>query len=126
MTGVQTCALPIYIEILICDAYQKNIIDKLPFLDIIIDDGSHKLHDQKKFIELYMPKMKTNSLMVIEDIQKVDYIDELFCECKKQALMNNLDDNKIIIPKFYDLRKNKNRYDDLIFEISIKKNIKFL
>lgn len=114
------------IEILTCNAYQISTTEKLPFLDIVIDDGSHKLQDQKKFIEIYMPKMKINSLMIIEDIQKVDYIDDLFCECKKQEIINNLDKKKIIIPKFYDLIKNKNRYDDLLFEISIKKNIKCL
>ena len=52
------------------DAYQKRVADMFePDLDIIIDDASHNIWDQVKAIELYLPKLSTNGIFIIEDVE---------------------------------------------------------
>ena len=50
------------------NAYSSEFADRMPALDIVIDDGSHVMADQEKFIELYAPKLKSGGVLVIEDI----------------------------------------------------------
>lgn len=82
--------------------------------DIILEDASHRLDHQLKSIELYLPLLNDDGIMIIEDIQNIDDLPTLynavntdthFCYC-------------------IDLRKNKMRYDDVILVIE-KKNPKF-
>ena len=39
--------------------------------DIIIDDGPHSLQSQKDALRLYLPKLKPNGILIIEDIQSL-------------------------------------------------------
>jgi hypothetical protein len=61
-------------NIIIADAYLKEVADKFDELDVAIDDGPHSLESMKSFIELYWPKIKKNGYLVIEDIQAPDWL----------------------------------------------------
>ena len=96
------------------DAYDKNIIekkfiDKERSFDIIIDDGPHTIQSQKDFIKLYLPLLKNDGIMIIEDIACLAYIEML-----KNIVPNEF--KKYI--EVYDLRKIKHRYDDILFIIN--------
>lgn len=74
----------------------------------MLDDGPHTLQSQKDFIKLYSHLLSDNGILIIEDVQYIKWIDEL-----KNITPENL---KQYI-KIYDLRKNKGRYDDIVFTI---------
>jgi hypothetical protein len=47
------------------------------FIDIAIDDGSHKLEDQLKFIKTIYPILNTGGILIVEDVADIDnQIDE--------------------------------------------------
>ena len=75
----------------------------------MLDDGPHSLESMIKFIELYSQIMTDDGILIIEDIQSWDWINML-----KEHVP---DDLKQFI-KVYDLRENKNRYDDIVFTIN--------
>jgi hypothetical protein len=56
-------------KVRIADAYLKSSLVGFPNFDIVIDDGSHYLNDQIKFICNLLPKLNNNGIMVIEDIR---------------------------------------------------------
>lgn len=91
------------------DGYTQNYINKTPGFDIIIDDGPHTLHSQIQCLNLFLPKLKTNGLLVIEDIEDIEYIKEF---------------NKIISKLSYsvkteivDTREQYNQFDNIIFAV---------
>lgn len=93
------------------DAYDKQFVqDKLPisYFDYIIDDGSHKLADQKLFIDLYYPLLKRDGKLIIEDIQGVGYFNELLNYCRIKKLKF----------KPIDLIHVNGKIDDLMIEIT--------
>lgn len=75
--------------------------------DIILEDASHQLDHQLESIELYLPMVKEDGIMIIEDIQDVNHLPAIY--------------DKINTEKYFaytvDLRFNKNRWDDLIVVI---------
>jgi trans-aconitate methyltransferase len=73
-------------------------------IDIVIDDGSHKLADQIKSFSILFPKLKKGGLYIIEDIVSIDEV--------KQSLLNLHSSAKI-----YDFRNITNRHDDVLVEI---------
>jgi hypothetical protein len=79
----------------------------------MLDDGPHSLESMKQFIKLYSQIMTDDGILIIEDVQSWDWIDIL-----KKEVPDHL--QKFII--IYDLRPNKNRYDDIVFTID-KSNI---
>ena len=90
------------------DAYNPIFVDSLGKFDIIIDDGPHLFEYQKKAIELYLPKLNSKGIMVIEDVENIENAHELLK----------------MTPQFYiseiiDLRDIDKRYDSII--ISIKR-----
>jgi hypothetical protein len=95
------------------DAYNENIF-KTNFLDtglkfdFMLDDGPHTLDSMIKFIELYSQIMTDKGILIIEDVQRMEWIDTL-----KKAVSPELQQ----YIKVYDLRQNKNRYDDIVFTI---------
>ena len=104
------------------DAYDKkfiknNFIDKNINFDIIIDDGPHTLKSMKFFVKNYLPLLNDKGIMVVEDIQKIKWIDILI-----DSIPSHIYDN--VSFKTIDLRKEKNRYDDILFVIKKKKLIK--
>ena len=79
----------------------------------MLDDGPHSLESMKQFINLYSQIMTDDGILIIEDVQSWDWIDIL-----KNEVPANL--RKFI--KIYDLRQNKNRYDDIVFTIDKSNN----
>ncbi|CAB5221580.1 Methyltransferase domain containing protein [uncultured Caudovirales phage] len=64
-------------KIITCDAYTKLSADTLGMFDIIVDDGPHTLQSMKDCINLYLPKVNSGGVLVIEDIPHVEWYDEL-------------------------------------------------
>ena len=95
------------------EAYNKQVADMLPSFDIIIDDGPHNLTSQCISIEIYLPKVKPGGIFVIEDVQSEEYID---------VFKNMLPDNLKNHCSFIDLRKVKNRSDDMMFVVRVPKD----
>jgi hypothetical protein len=99
------------------DAYSKEFVqskflDKEIKFDMMLDDGPHTLESMKSFITLYSPLLADNGILIIEDIQDPKWIDELY-----KVVPDNLKE----FVSAYDLRKNKNRYDDIVLAIRNKK-----
>lgn len=77
--------------------------------DFLLDDGPHTLESQKDFIRLYSQIMADDGVLIVEDIQKIEWIEEL-----KEVTPDHL---KQYI-EIYDLRSKKGRYDDIVFVIN--------
>lgn len=93
------------------NAYTKEYVKKnfkSKKFDFLIDDGPHTYSSQEKFIELYSPLLSDNGILIIEDVQDINWLEKL-----KNVTPKHL---KPYI-KTYDLRNNKGRYDDIIFTI---------
>ena len=100
------------------DAYNKDfftthLLNKNIKFDFMLDDGPHTLESMKQFIKLYSQIMTDDGILIIEDVQHVQWANELVMEVPKEL-------RKFI--KIYDLRRNKKRYDDIVFTID-KQNI---
>lgn len=80
--------------------------------DMILDDGPHTLDSMKTFIKLYSQVLTDDGILIIEDIQSVDWLNQL---------KNCVPDNLKQFVEIYDLRSNKNRYDDLVLVIDKSK-----
>lgn len=95
------------------NAYNKDfVIEKfvnkdLKF-DFMLDDGPHTLESMKDFIRLYLPLLKDDGILIIEDVQSVDWFGHLMLDVPEDL-------RKYI--KVYDRRNIKGRYDDLVFTI---------
>ncbi len=90
------------------DNIKKHFIDKGVKFDFILDDGPHTLESMVDCIKLYHFLLKDNGILIIEDVQDINWFDSLRDETPDYL-------KKYI--KTYDLRENKNRYDDLVFTI---------
>jgi len=88
------------------DAYNINYFMKLMNnrYDFILDDGSHRLEDQIFSAIYYIDLLKENGILIIEDIQNIN-------NCEK--IINSVDKSKYKKYEIFDLRKNKNRVDDI-------------
>jgi hypothetical protein len=95
------------------DAYNEDIFNSL-FLnknmqfDFMLDDGPHTLDSMKQFIKLYSQLMTEDGILIIEDIPNWDWIAEL---------TNIVPDHLKQFVIAYDLRDNKNQFDDIVFTI---------
>jgi hypothetical protein len=91
------------------NAYDKAFADSLNTkFDFILDDGPHTLDSMKKCVQLYLPLLKEDGILIIEDVQNISWFEELekeVPESKKQYI------------KTYDLTSVKKRYDDLVFTV---------
>jgi hypothetical protein len=76
--------------------------------DVMIDDGPHTLESVILFIKLYTQLLTDDGILIIENIQYWKWID---------ILKNEVPENLKQYIKVYDLRSNKNRYDDIVFTI---------
>ena len=96
------------------DAYNENTFNTLfksnnILFDFILDDGPHTLESMLQCIKLYSQLLTNDGILIIEDVQQWGWINIL-----KRAVPVEL--KKYI--HTYDLRKNKNRYDDIVFTIN--------
>ena len=95
------------------DFFINTFLNKNIKCDFILDDGPHSLESMKQFIKLYSQIMTDDGILIIEDVQSPDWINEL---------INEVPEHLKTFVKIYDLRPNKNRYDDIVFTID-KSNI---
>jgi len=95
------------------DFFMNQFVDKNIKFDFMLDDGPHTLESMKQFIKLYSQIMMDDGILIIEDVQSWEWIDKLKNEVPE--------DLKQFI-KIYDLRQNKNRYDDIVFTIDKSNN----
>ena len=73
--------------------------------DLIIDDGSHELHVQKRFVKHYFPLLSENGILIIEDIQDMNFCKEIINEFPEEVR----DKVQVI-----DRRDVNDRYDDIL------------
>lgn len=59
-------------DIIIGDATQEKTFEGIDNIDVVIDDGSHKLEHQLKTFEILFPRMNKNGIYCIEDILDFD------------------------------------------------------
>ena len=90
------------------DFFITHFLNKKIKCDFMLDDGPHTLESMKSFIKLYSQIMTDDGILIIEDVQSWDWID---------ILKNEVPENLLQFIKIYDLRQNKNRYDDIVFTI---------
>ncbi len=90
------------------DFFTTNFVNKNIKFDMMLDDGPHSIESMIQFIKLYSQILKDDGILIIEDVQSWDWIDLL-----KKEVPENLQQ----YIKVYDLRPNKNRYDDIVFTI---------
>jgi len=88
--------------------FNEHFLKKNLKFDFMLDDGPHTLESMKTFIRLYSKVMTDDGILIIEDVQSIDWIPILYREVPQHL-------KKFVKP--YDLRKNKNRYDDIVFTI---------
>ena len=53
--------------------FLQSIIDEFGVPDIVLDDGSHIMHDIRTSFEFFYPKMGKNAVYMIEDLQVAYY-----------------------------------------------------
>jgi hypothetical protein len=86
----------------------NNFLNNNIKCDFMLDDGPHTLESMKQFIKLYSQIMTDDGILIIEDVQSWDWI---------EILKNEVPEYLKQFIKVYDLRGNKNRYDDIVFTI---------
>jgi hypothetical protein len=77
--------------------------------DLMLDDGPHTLTSMISFITLYSSLMQDDGILIIEDVQAIEWLDEL-TKVVPEHLKEYI--------STYDLRNIKNRYDDIVFVIN--------
>jgi hypothetical protein len=95
------------------DAYNTTFIENTFIqnnikFDILIDDGPHTLDSMIFFIKYYLPLLKDDGILVIEDIPDINWT---------KILMENTPEDLRQYVKIVDLRRIKNRWDDIMFVI---------
>lgn len=92
--------------------FKKTFLNKNINFDMMLDDGPHTLESMKQFITLYSQIISDGGILIIEDVQSIDWIKELI-EVVPEHLKKFVD--------FYDLRHIKQRWDDIVFVINKNK-----
>ena len=91
------------------DFFNTHFLNKNIKCDFMLDDGPHSLESQRQFIRLYSQIMTDDGILIIEDVQSWDWID---------ILKNEVPEHLKQYIKVYDLRQNKNRYDDIVLQLT--------
>jgi len=76
--------------------------------DVIIDDGPHTLQSMIECIRRYLPIVKKEGYLIIEDVQDIHWCDILSNEVPLEYRKNI---------EIVDTRNFKSRYDDIVFII---------
>ena len=94
------------------DAYSDEVINLIDAdFDIIIDDGPHSLESMIVCVQKYLPKLKSDGILVIEDLKELSWAGKL-TEYVPSSLKNKV--------SVYDFRHIKNTSDDIAFVIDLK------
>jgi len=122
------------ITIIVDDAYQKSVANKLPEFDIIIDDGPHTPESQEQCVRIYLNRLKKTGVLFIEDIN-VEWeveTENLETQSTISKILSHVSPDKYEYT-IHDLRKNVigrnhmgtnpdlGRSDNIILEIRHKK-----
>ncbi|MHB1953271.1 MAG: class I SAM-dependent methyltransferase [Sulfobacillus sp.] len=91
------------------DLVRSMVVENRRF-DLIVDDGPHSLESMLFLLRNYLYLLSPGGTLVIEDIQSIDWIEQL-----KQAVPDFLRSNIRVI----DLRSIKDRYDDVLFVVQM-------
>jgi cephalosporin hydroxylase len=94
------------------DYFNSQFLSKDIKCDFMLDDGPHTLESMQTFIRLYSQIMTDDGILIIEDVQDWNWID---------ILKNSVPEHLKQFIQVYDLRPNKNRYDDIVFTINKSK-----
>jgi len=89
--------------------FQNTFLSKEPRYDIIIDDGPHTIESMINFLQIYSKVLKNDGILVIEDVQSMDWI-SILKACTPIELKPYI--------QVYDRRHLKNRWDDILFIIN--------
>ena len=73
------------------DGYSREAYELLINFDIIIDDGPHTLETQLKCLELYLPKLKSGGLLIIEDIDSISYMEQFISKLSDEFTYSIID-----------------------------------
>ena len=90
------------------DFFIANFLYKNIKCDFVLDDGPHSLESMIQFIKLYSQIMTDDGILIIEDVQDINWID---------ILKNEVPEHLKPFIKTYDLRHIKGRWDDIVFTI---------
>jgi 23S rRNA U2552 (ribose-2'-O)-methylase RlmE/FtsJ len=92
-----------------CDATSEEFLDLIngETFDVIIDDGSHKLHHQINSFELLFPVLNKGGCYFIEDIISGD---------NEKLLLDHLNNSGVKYKLFRPIEKS-GRYDDIIVAV---------
>ena len=101
------------------DAYDRRFftntfLSKGEKFDILVDDGPHTIESMVTFITMYSEVLKDDGIMVVEDVQSMDWIPRL-----REATPDHLKPYIEVL----DRRSVKGRYDDILFVINRSKRI---
>jgi hypothetical protein len=88
--------------------FKEYFLDKNIKCDFMLDDGPHTLNSMIDFIRLYSQIMTDDGILIIEDVQELEWID---------ILKSQVPESLKQYVKTYDLRANKGRHDDIVFTI---------
>ena len=91
--------------------FVKNNLSDVKF-DIILDDGSHKLEDLKQVIKLYLPLLKDDGVLILEDLLYPQYGKDLEAVVPEELRK---------CCKEIDLRHVKGIYDSYLFIVDKRK-----
>lgn len=92
--------------------FTNTFLSKSERFDIIVDDGPHTIESMVRFLKLYSQVLKEDGIMVIEDVQNIDWI-EILRDCTPEALKPYI--------QVLDRRSVKGRYDDILFVVDCSK-----
>lgn len=98
------------LELICFDATKPQVLDFVTgSFDYVIDDGSHKVLDQKTTFDLLWDRVLRGGKYFIEDIVGLDEAVELQNHVR---IMTGLE------AVIYDLRENKGRFDDILLQVN--------
>ena len=94
--------------------FKNRFLSKSIKFDILIDDGPHTVDSVIFFVKTYSRLLKDDGILVIEDIQHIEWID---------ALRHHAPAELHPYIEVYDRRNIKGRYDDILFVINKTKQL---
>ena len=96
--------------------FNKTFLNQDKLFDFMIDDGPHTLESMCFFVNYYSKLLADDGVLIIEDIQAHDWLNILMLATPEVL-------RKYI--KTFDLRHIKDRYDDILFVIDKRPEIKY-
>ncbi len=94
-----------------CDGFHTDALSLFAdsSLDYIIEDGPHTLGTQIFAAQHWTKKLKPAGVLIIEDVQSD-------ADCNE--IIKSIENNKELCAQVFDFRSKKDRYDDVIVEIT--------